>query len=66
MIEMVGTEITQFVVCHNDTNVYHLIDLPNEQHLSSGQPECDIFGTLGEALAFIPEEFRAQYLPAEE
>ncbi len=46
-----------YVVAHNNNNVWHLVLLNEGQIVTTGQDETTRFSTLEAALNFIPEEY---------
>ena len=47
-----------YVVTHNNNNIWHLVLLTEGHIVTTGQDEIQSFSTLEEALNFIPEEYR--------
>lgn len=72
-----GTDITvnetKYIICYNlETMLLHYIVLQPEQHLSTGQPEIEMFSTEQEAidrmieLGFNPDDYIIKDEPEDE
>ena len=47
-----------YVVAHNNNNIWHLVLLNEGQIVSTGQDEISTFTNLEDAISFVPEEYR--------